>query len=549
MHRSTLAKRVWLLLFLAAISFYLYGLGRLPLVGPDEPRYAQVAREMFLRRDLISPTLGGHTWFEKPVLLYWMMMVSYRAFGVSEWSARLGPAICGLLTIVAVGWITRRLEVQQGSEGQGLGFFSTLVMASSGGLIAFSRAASFDIVVTMTITFALSFFLAVEIEEKRRSWLLAGFYGCVGLSLLAKGLIGIVIPFGVIGCYYVLRRRVPDRRVTVSLLWGLPLALVVAASWYGPVIARHGWPFVNEFFIQHHFARYFSNKYQHPQPVYYYLPVLLMMTLPWTTFLIESLIDARRWQWRGTDAGSKSRVFALVWLLVPIVFFSFSGSKLPAYILPSLPAAALLAGGRLSFFVSEDMTSGRSWLNATMRLTGLVLLLLAVAGVIYIRQTDQVPLQRALLILAPLLLVGSLALSGTSKRVLAVMLIAFLPIGGTMVFINSVVDRFARRESVRDLIQLADARGYALAPVFMLSRTERTGEFYASGRVVYGPDGEPVRFDNGAEVARQAQISRTTFLVLVPLGSLSLLDGIKEARTNLIGDNGRVAIVAVSAGG
>ena len=546
MQPSTLAKRVWLLLFLAVISFYLYGLGRLPLVGPDEPRYAQVAREMFLRPDLISPTLGGHTWFEKPVLLYWMMMASFRAFGVSEWSARLGPAIAGLLTIAAVFWISRRLELKLAAEQQGQAFFSAVVMASSGGLIVFSRAASFDIVVTMTITFALGFFLASEIEEKKRGWLLAAFYGFVGFSLLAKGLIGIVIPFGVIGGFYLLRRRWPDRTLLLSLVWGMPLALAVAASWYGPVIARHGWPFVNEFFIQHHFARYLSNKYQHPQPVYYYLPVMLMFTLPWTPFLIESLGAARRWHWRSEDALSKSRVFALAWFIVPIVFFSFSGSKLPAYVLPALPAAALLIGQRLSVFVSDKSASGSSLTGTTMRLTGVLLLLLAVAGVIYVQQTGTVSLRCALLIVVPLIGIGCLALSGTRERALAVMLIAFLPMGGTMVVINCAVDSFARRESVRDLIQLADARGYASAPVFMLSRIERTAEFYAAGRVVYGPDGEPVKFDNGNEVARQAHISRTPFLVLVPLGSLSLLTGIQEARTNVIGDNGRVAIVAIN---
>ncbi|HUQ32577.1 MAG TPA: hypothetical protein VM095_10685, partial [Pyrinomonadaceae bacterium] len=90
---STLAKRAGLLFFLAVAAFYLYGLGHLPLLGPDEPRYAEVAREMYLRGDWVTPTLGGHTWFEKPALLYWMMMASYHFFGVSEWAARLGPAL------------------------------------------------------------------------------------------------------------------------------------------------------------------------------------------------------------------------------------------------------------------------------------------------------------------------------------------------------------------------------------------------------------------------------------------------------------------------
>src|ERR1051326_9444937 len=95
--------RAWpLLLFAPVFVFYLCGLGHLPLVGPDEPRYAQVAREMYLRGDMVTPTLGGHTWFEKPALLYWMMIGSYSLFGVSEWTARLGPALCGLLTIFLI---------------------------------------------------------------------------------------------------------------------------------------------------------------------------------------------------------------------------------------------------------------------------------------------------------------------------------------------------------------------------------------------------------------------------------------------------------------
>src|SRR6266481_2864238 len=105
-----LAKRGWLLLFLGIAAFYLWGLGSLPLVGPDEPRYAEVAREMFARRDLITPTLGGLPWFEKPPLLYWLMIAGYRLLGVSGYAARLGPAICGLLTAVFVYWIGKTIE-------------------------------------------------------------------------------------------------------------------------------------------------------------------------------------------------------------------------------------------------------------------------------------------------------------------------------------------------------------------------------------------------------------------------------------------------------
>ena len=136
--------------------------------------------------------------------------------------------------------------------------------------------------------------------------------------------------------------------VLLSLVWGVPLAVAVAAIWYGPVIARHGWSFVDEFFIQHHFARYVSNKYHHPQPIYFYPVIILMLALPWTPYLVLALAKARSWEWRGADSLSIVRVFSVAWLLFPIVFFSFSGSKLPGYVLPAIPAAALLVSDRLT---------------------------------------------------------------------------------------------------------------------------------------------------------------------------------------------------------
>ncbi len=374
MQPSTLAKRVSVFLLFAIIAFYLYGLGHLPLVGPDEPRYAQVAREMLLRHDLITPTLGGHNWFEKPALLYWMMMVSFKTFGISEWSARLASAISGLLTIGAVWCVGRQVERKTSTDGlSDLGFWSVLAAATSLGLIVFSRGATFDIIVTMTATWALSFFVLQEFAatSRGRTMLLCGFYIAVGLSLLAKGLVGIVIPFGVVGLYYVLRREWPARRVWSSLVWGVPIALAVSATWYGPMIFRHGWPFIHEFFIEHHLARYFSNKYHHPQPVYFYPIIMLALTLPWTAFLLAGIADVRTAQWRDNDAASKMRVFSLAWLLLPILFFSFSGSKLPGYILPIVPAASLLAGERLSRL--RNASGGPDW---PLRATGLICLLL-----------------------------------------------------------------------------------------------------------------------------------------------------------------------------
>ena len=489
MHPSALAKRVYVFIFLIIIAFYLYGLGQLPLLGPDEPRYAQVAREMFLTGDYITPTLGGYTWFEKPSLLYWMIAASFKVFGVSEWAARLGPALCGLLTIVAITFVGH--EIKRG--------LSTLVVtATCLGLIVFSRAASFDIVVTMTTTWALACFLLHELAGTGRGnsksgrgacprasdsggkppfltcHYLIGFYLFVGLSLLAKGLVGVVISFGVVGAYYLLRRAWPERSVWVSLIWGVPLALAVSAVWYGPVIAKHGWTFIDEFFVQHHFARYVSNKYHHPQPIYFYPVIILMLALPWTPFLVEALVKTRRWVWRDPDSLSVVRIFSLAWLVFPIVFFSFSGSKLPGYILPALPAAALLIADVLR------------------------------------------PKKPAVLI-------------AIACGTVVLVLIALTFFAGP----------YADRESVRDLIALGDARGYANAPVIALKSDDRSAEFYAHDRVVYNSHGEVVTFDEISMSEARARGGK--FLVLVPR---EYVENFRSwGSIEVIGDNGKTAIL------
>jgi 4-amino-4-deoxy-L-arabinose transferase-like glycosyltransferase len=544
LQRSTLAKRTWPLFFLAAAAFYFYGLGHLPLLGPDEPRYAEVAREMYLRGDMVTPTLGGHTWFEKPALLYWLMMAGYQFFGVTEWAARFGPAVSGLLTAFLIYWAGRRVERAVGKENEacaGPGLWGGVAVASSAGMIVFSRAASFDVVVTCTTAAALSCFLVAEVEEseKRRRWLLAGFYAAVGASLLAKGLVGIVIPFGVVGLYYLLRREWPRRGVASSLLWGIPVACAVAAAWYAPVIARHGWTFVDEFFIQHHFARFVSNKYHHPQGFYFYLPIVLMLALPWTAVLIAGLAGARRWKWRAPDAESKARVFALAWLIAPLLFFSASKSKLPGYVLPALPGAMLLVGGYLSRFVRGEEG------DRAMRFTGVILLVLALAGMVYAAQTRDVTTLCSLLIAAPLIIAGALALLWKERRALRIELICSAMFISIALVLNCGVERVSHRESVRDLMREAERRGYASTPVFYMLTDDRTGEFYAGGRLGYKPDGEPFRFDGADEAANAARERGGAALVFVPTKWDNQMTGHGAVETEVIGSNGVLTLVAI----
>lgn len=543
MQHSKLAKRAALLFILATITFYLYGLGRLPLLGPDEPRYAEVAREMYERGDMVTPTLGGHAWFEKPALLYWMMMAGYKLFGVSEFSARLGPALCGLLTALLIYWLGRRVERagEDPDEKEGLGQWAGLACASSLGAIVFSRAASFDIVVTMTVTLSLSCFFVSELErdDQKRRWQRAGFYVGVGLSLLAKGLVGVVVPFGVVGLYYLTRRRWPGRGGLFSLLWGVPLALAIAATWYAPVIARHGWTFIDQFFIQHHFARFVSNKYHHPQPFYFYLPIMMLLALPWTAFLIGEVWALRKSAWLKEGPDKMFRLFALSWLIVPLVFFSFSRSKLPAYVLPALPGAALLVGARLARYVRGE--GGK----ITMRVTGAFLLVLAAAGLVYVVKSHDITPTCIIIVVVPLALIGLFAILWKSYQALKLELIASAIFISVALALNCATDNFAGKESVRDLLRLADVRGYSTTPVFYMLCDERTAEFYAGGRLGYKADGEPFRFDDAREAADATRQAGGTALVLVSTEWEQKLLAYPALETEVIGRNGTQTLARI----
>jgi 4-amino-4-deoxy-L-arabinose transferase-like glycosyltransferase len=575
LQRSTLAKREWLLLLAAAALAYFYGLGAMPFVGPDEPRYAQVAREMFERGDLVTPTLAGRTWFEKPALTYWAAMAGYELSGVTERAARRGSALCGLLTVLVVGWIAGRVERNGSGELRGLRLASAGVAASSAGLVVFSRAINFDIFLTATVSLALGCYLVSEFEDdaRRRRLLLAGFYAGVGLALLAKGLVGVVLPAGVVALYSILLRRRPAQ--LGSLVWGLPLAALVAGSWYAPVIAAHGREFVDEFFVQHHFARYTSNRYHHPQPFYFYLLVALLLALPWTAFLADAVLRAKRLIIRrpsaettptreklvdergpggaataGHDDGGglgsegdagvdRLRLFALAWLVVPVAFFSLSGSKLPGYVLPALPGAVLLAGERLARYARGG---GAEW---PMRATGALLLAFAAAGVGYAALTKEATVGCALLVAAPAAAAGVCAVLSLGARTTRAAVVVGAALLTTMLAAGCAVEGIARRETVGELLRLAAARGYVAEPVLNLHTVERTAEFYAAGRLHYDAEGEPVKHEGANQIAEHLSGRSGAALVFVPVEHETQISNYPPLAAERIGDNGRVALYAV----
>lgn len=499
---------------------------------------------MFTRVDLVTPTLAGHTWFEKPALPYWIMMACYRLFGAGEWSARLGFALSGLLTGLVIYWMASSTQ-RAASDKEGLKWLalaSGVAAYSSAGLLLFSHGVNFDVPLTLTTTVALGCFFVSELEtgKRRRFLLLMGFYAGMGASLLAKGLIGIIITFGVVCAYYILRRTWPEREIFLSWLWGVPVALIVASIWYAPVIARHGSTFLDEFFIQHHFARYTSNKYHHPQPFYFYIPVMMMLALPWTPYLIEALAGARRWKWRAPDALSKWRAFALAWLVMPVLFFSASGSKLPGYILPALPGAVMLIGESLARRLRGE--GGKH----SMRASGVLVILLATGAVIYVRYEGYPVMACAIMGALPLFAGGLIALLLTKRGWLATGAIVCGMFLLVILGLACGIEGISRRVSIAHALAEADRRGLSPAPVYSLHTIERTAEYYAAGRLYYGADGEPVRFEGAMQVEAVARERGGTVLVIVPSEYSSQLTDHASFETQIIEDNGDFALVAVS---
>ena len=484
---------IWLLLVALALVVYFAGL-TMPLLGPDEPRYAQVAREMFERGDWVTPTLGGFNWFEKPALLYWLEIAAYNVFGVTEFAARLGSALFGLGTIASLWILGKHVDVRDPNDEQpatdSFANWIGLIAASTIGIIAFAHGASFDIILTFPITAALVSYFVYDLHGRTR-WL-AAFYFFIGVAILAKGLVGILFPFSIVGFYHVLAWKIPSKTVALSLLWGSMLATVIAATWYLPMYVRHGWEFIDQFFVQHHFQRYTSNKYLHPQPFHFFLWVLPLMTVPWLPFFVASLWnEVRRFVSPALTPSSRNRrsliVFAFAWMTVPLVFFSFSGSKLPGYILPAVPATIIFAAVYVDRFVRNN-----------------------------------------------------------SLRAYAIQAIAGATFVLTLVAMFVFVPDFARADSVKGLFATARSYGYGDAPVLMLHRISHNAEFYAAGKIVRNADGKPKQLFGPAEVLREVQIRRPRpVLVLVPVEYLNQLLNGERLRAELIGDNGEWALVLV----
>ncbi|HEV3510236.1 MAG TPA: glycosyltransferase family 39 protein, partial [Candidatus Sulfotelmatobacter sp.] len=253
---------------------FFYGLGAFGLIGADEPRYAQVAREMLAHHDWITPTLGGRPWLEKPPLYYWQAMLAFSLFGVSDVAARLPSALDATLLVIAIYVFFRKFR-------RGVELDAALITASCAGMIGYARAASTDM--PLAASFAIGTLAWWAWREGGQRMYLAAFYACIALGMLAKGPVAPVLAAFVILLFAAATR---DWRALLSTLWlpGILLFCLVGFPWYVAVQLRNP-QFFHDFILEHNLARFSTNLYHHPEPFWYYLPVTALALVPWIVFV------------------------------------------------------------------------------------------------------------------------------------------------------------------------------------------------------------------------------------------------------------------------
>jgi 4-amino-4-deoxy-L-arabinose transferase-like glycosyltransferase len=391
---GTALETATLFLFTAFFLFYglvpIFGGDGIGLVGADEPRYAQVAREMLARHDYITPILYGRPWLEKPALYYWRAMFSFREFGVHDWSARLPSASFAFVLIVLIYLHMRRFR----PGGQ---LDAALLTASCAAILSFARGASTDMQLAAPFCIGMLGWYAWY-ETGSKFWLF-DLYFFVGAATLAKGPVAPFLAIVIITIFAALRKEWSLLRR--SVWWpGIGLYFAMVLPWFIAVQKRNP-NFLRVFFLEHNIERFATNRFEHEQHFWYYIPVILLGLMPWAVIAIAALTDAVKdsiaeWKARRAKhhymghprAGDAFPEFLVLWALIPIVFFTFSESKLPGYVLPSIPPLTILSGDYLNRMRARGL---RPWL---LILHGVVVGLLTVLVLLLprlIQHPDQMP--------------------------------------------------------------------------------------------------------------------------------------------------------------
>ncbi|MHB9098563.1 MAG: glycosyltransferase family 39 protein [Syntrophales bacterium] len=337
-----------LILFIIPLLLYLAPLPFTPLMEPDEGRYSSIPSAMNATGDYITPRLKAAVYFEKPPLSYWVTALSFRLFGENEFASRLFAALS------AWGCIILAYRMGLFFHDARTGLFAAAVLTTFLYHAAIGRINILDMPLAFFVCMAIWTGFRYYAAGERRRLRLYLLYLFSALAFLAKGLIGIVFPFGVLFLWLILSRRWRETFALVSPV-GILLFGAITLPWL--ILVQQANPdFFRFFFIQEHLLRYATRMHDRYQPVYFYLPIILAGTLPWCAFLPETLRDFRR----KADGlfGSVERRFLITWIATILIFFSISSSKLIPYIAPVFPPLAVFFGHLFRRYEDEANAAG-----------------------------------------------------------------------------------------------------------------------------------------------------------------------------------------------
>lgn len=423
--RETQPRAAWILSALwlgiiCSVAFLLH-LGSIGLVDETEPLFVEASRQMTVTGDWITPYFNGETRFDKPPLIYWLIALGFRLFGVNEWTARF-PSAFSAIALVVLGFYTlrrfgyprpgvvpaARLDVPAARNSSGItdaestpsdvapgsqaasspadiftadsadpivdpahplpsssansvysphlslwlsAWIGALIMALTPEIIGWARMGVSDMLLTGCVGCSLfCFFIAYaqpEHPKRQTAWYMA-FYVLLGLAVLAKGPVGIVLPGLVVLAFLAVAGRL--RQVLLRemhVMWGALIFFAIAVPWYILVIQANGQAYIDSFFGYHNFQRFTSVVNGHDAPIYFYVLVILLGFAPWSMYLPVAIARLRFWRWRDWQQQPRTAqlgLFALVWFVVILGFFTVATTKLPSYVLPLMPAAAILVG-------------------------------------------------------------------------------------------------------------------------------------------------------------------------------------------------------------
>lgn len=352
---TTPSRSTWfwdLVLLLLVVGALLgCGLGDRALWEPDEGRYSEIPREMVVTGDYVTPRINGVKYFEKPPLFYWAQAGAIQVLGLNEWALRLWTALFALFGVLTVYVAGRQLF------GRRSGLLAASVLATSLLYFYFGRTITLDMAVAALLSAGLlAFLLGTRASPgPRRRRLMWTLYVCTALATLTKGLIGIVIPVIIIGTWMLLLHnwRVLKQMYLPS---GLALFLIITAPWHVLVSVTNP-EFANFYFIHEHLLRFATKLNHRYEPMWFYLPVLLVGWLPWVAFLGQALRFNLPSSWTARQEHSET-LFLNIWAGLVFVFLSLSDAKLWPDILPMFPPVALLLGRYFAHAWSNNKLRG-----------------------------------------------------------------------------------------------------------------------------------------------------------------------------------------------